>query len=492
MTDDHQHILQILIYSSLLTPVVGAILIFLFSRYRGLIELLFVTTSVALLALTIAVVYQGNDVFNHSVILVNLIGSIPVAFHIEPLGILYACVASGLWLVTTIYAIGYMNANHEKHLARFYICFCLAMSAVMGIAYSSNLLTLFIFYELLTLSTYPLVAHKGNDAAKAGARTYLGILFGTSIGFLLIAIIWTWHTTGTLDFKAGGILDGQLPDHLLMLLFALYAFGIGKAALMPFHRWLPAAMVAPTPVSALLHAVAVVKAGVFCVLKVTVYIFGIDLLHMTGSNSPIIWVAAGTMLLASLIALQQDNLKARLAYSTVSQLAYIVLGAALATSTSIMGASLHLASHAAGKITLFFCAGAIYTATKKTLVSELDGLGRAMPFTFTAYTIAAISIIGLPPLAGSWSKWFLIDGAISADRLLVAIAFLVSTLLNIAYLMPITLNGFLKKPNSKLRGTHEAPISLVAPLCLTAALCIALFFLMPNVYDFLSFIELRQ
>ena len=490
MSDISQN-LQMYVYASMLVPVIGALLIFAGARYRGLIELLFVCTAIGLLGVTISIVNLGPEAFYQSFTLLTLVDSIPIAFHIEPLGILYACVASGLWLVTTIYAIGYMNANKEKHLARFYMCFCLAMAAVMGIAYSANLLTLFIFYELLTLSTYPLVAHKGTDDAKAGARVYLGILIGTSIGFLLMAILWTWSITGTLDFTVGGILENRLPDGLLMLLFALYAFGIGKAALMPFHRWLPSAMVAPTPVSALLHAVAVVKAGVFCVLKVTVYIFGIDVLTDTGTNSPIIWVATITMLLASLVALQQDNLKARLAYSTVSQLAYIVLGAALATSTSIIGSSLHLATHAAGKIPLFFCAGAIYTATKKTLISDMHGLGRAMPFTFAAYTIAAISIIGLPPLAGSWSKWFLIDGALSADRLIIAIAFLISTLLNIIYLMPIAINGYMLKPRHASKGIQEAPFAVVMPLCVTAGLCLVLFFLLPYVYDFLLLLNLR-
>ena len=477
--------IQIHILASLLIPLLGALLIFTFYNNRRLIEFIFVGTALVLLGVTISIVNMGSGVFNQTVVLFPIIDSIPIAFHLEPLGILYACVAAGLWLVTTIYAIGYMNANKEKHLARFYMCFCIAMMAVMGIAYAANLLTLFIFYEVLTLSTYPLVAHKGTDDAKAGARVYLGILLSTSIGFLLIAILWTWHVSGTLDFTPGGILEHKLPDTLLMLLFVLYAFGIGKAALMPFHRWLPSAMVAPTPVSALLHAVAVVKAGVFCVLKVTVYIFGIDLLHSTGANSPIIWIATATMLLASFVAIQQDNLKARLAYSTISQLAYIVLGAALATSASIMGSSLHLATHAVGKITLFFCAGAIYTATKKTLVSEMHGLGRVMPFTFAAYTIATISIIGLPPMAGSWSKWFLIDGAISADRLIIAAAFLLSTLLNIVYLVPIATNAFLLRPDGGNTTMKEAPFAVVMPLCITAALCFVLFFLLPYVYDFL-------
>ena len=474
------------IWASILVPLAGAILIYLFKNQKRIIEIIFVGTALCLLGVTVFIVNLGEEAFHRTITLFEFVESVPFAFHLEPLGILYACVASGLWLVTTIYAIGYMNANKEKHLARFYICFCIAMLAVMGIAYAANLLTLFIFYEVLTLSTYPLVAHKGTDTAKAGARVYLGILLSTSIGFLLIAILWTWSATGTLDFTPGGILEDKLPNNLLMLLFALYAFGIGKAALMPFHRWLPSAMVAPTPVSALLHAVAVVKAGVFCVLKVTVYVFGIDLLQTTGANTPIVWVATATMLLASLVAIQQDNFKARLAYSTVSQLAYIVLGAALATTTSVIGSSMHLATHAVGKITLFFCAGAIYTATKKTLVSELNGLGRTMPFTFTAYTIAAVSIIGLPPMVGSWSKWFLIDGAISADQLIIAGAFLLSTLLNIIYLVPIATNGFLLKPDDGNTKINEAPFAVVMPLCVTAALCFVMFFFMPVIYEFLS------
>ena len=473
------------IYASILAPLLGALLIFIFNRNKRLIELIFVGSALVLLFITVAIVNLGSDVFYRDVMVLNIIGSIPLAFNVEPLGILYACVASGLWLVTTIYAIGYMNANQEKHLARFYICFCIAMSAVMGIAYASNLLTLFIFYEVLTLSTYPLVAHKQTDTARSGARVYLGILLTTSIGFFLAAILWTWQATGTLDFVSGGILADQLTTTQLMVLFALYAFGIGKAALMPFHRWLPAAMVAPTPVSALLHAVAVVKAGVFCVLKIVVYVFGLELLETSDASMPIIWVATATMLLASFVAILQDNLKLRLAYSTVSQLAYIVLGAAIATSASVIGASLHLATHAVGKITLFFCAGAIYTACKKTLVSELNGMGRVMPFTFTAYTVAAISIIGLPPMAGSLSKWFLVEGAVDAGLIAIAIAYLISTILNIVYLLPIATNAFLKSSGED-STIKEAPIMVVLPLCITASLCLILFFMMPTIYEFLN------
>ncbi len=299
---------------------------------------------------------------------------ISISFEIEPLGMVFALVASSLWIVTHIYAIGYMRGNGEKKQARFFACFSFAIFATLGIAFAANLATLFVFYELLTVSTYPLVAHKENEQSKLGARTYLSILMATSIVFLLTAVIWTYVVAGRLDFVAGGIIGPELGT-LLPILLALYAFGIGKAALMPFHRWLPAAMVAPTPVSALLHAVAVVKAGVFTMLKVGVYVFGIDNLAATGASVWLMWVAAFSILVASIIALQQDNLKRRLAYSTVSQLSYITLGMSLATSMGVLGGGLHIVTHAVGKITLFMCAGAIYVATHKTDISDMRGLG---------------------------------------------------------------------------------------------------------------------
>ena len=239
---------------------------------------------------------------------------------------LFACIASGLWIINSLYSIGYMRGNQEENQTRFYIYFTIAISSSMGIAFAGNMFTLFIFYEILTLSTYPLVAHKQNSEAKSGARIYLGLLIGTSVGFQLVAIIWTYLITGTLDFTPAGILKGKIDPTLLPILLALYMFGIGKAALMPFHRWLPSAMVAPTPVSALLHAVAVVKAGVFTVLKVVIYIFGIEFLSETGASTWLIWAASFTLLAASIVAITKDNLKARLAYSTISQLSYIVLG----------------------------------------------------------------------------------------------------------------------------------------------------------------------
>jgi multicomponent Na+:H+ antiporter subunit D len=389
-----------------------------------------------------------------------------------------------------------MRGNKELHQTRFYICFAVAIASAIGIAFAGNMLTLFIFYEVLTLSTYPLVTHKGNDEARAGGRVYLGILLSTSIGFLLLAIIWTWWLTGTLDFTPGGILAGKAEGPLVVVLLVLYMFGIGKAALMPFHRWLPAAMVAPTPVSALLHAVAVVKAGVFTVMKVIVYIFGIDFLSTTGASGWLIWVAAITLTLASLVALTKDNLKARLAYSTVSQLSYVVLGAALATSMGVIGGSMQIAMHAVGKITLFFCAGAIYTAAHKTEISQMDGLGRVMPVTYGAFLVGALSIIGLPPLGGSWSKWYLMLGAADAGQIAMIVVLMISSLLNVAYLLSIVARGFFLpataagEHHAAASGIKEAPLFCLVPLCITAAGCLLLFFFADPIYRLLEPITL--
>ena len=419
---------------------------------------------------------------------------LPLRLSVEPLGMTFACVAALLWPLNSLYSIGYMRGNQEQHQTRFYICFAIAIASTIGIAFAGNLLTLFIFYEALTLSTYPLVTHKGTEEAKQAGRLYLGILVGTSIGFLLLAIVWTWVVAGTLEFAPGGILAGKIDGPLVNVLLALYMFGIGKAALMPFHRWLPAAMVAPTPVSALLHAVAVVKAGVFSVLKVIVYVFGIDFLKDTGASSWLMWVAALTVLLASFVALTKDNLKARLAYSTVSQLGYVVLGAALATSMGVIGGSMQIVMHAFGKITLFFCAGAIYTAAHKTEVSQLDGLGRAMPFTFGAFLIGALRIIGLPPLGGSWSKWYLLVGAADAEQWALMAVLLLSSLLNVAYLLPVPARGFFAAApagGATQIPIREAPLACVVPLCLTALGCLWLFFQADSLYALLAPITVR-
>ena len=424
----------------------------------------------------------------------EVVTGLRIAFQVEPLGMLFALVASSLWIVTTVYSIGYMRGHHEQNQTRFFACFAIAIFAAMGAAMAKNMFTLFFFYEVLTFSTYPLVTHHGTDTARRGGRTYLSILLFTSVSLLLLAVVWTWNVAGTLDFRPGGILADKADDSLLAVLLALYVFGTGKAAVMPFHRWLPAAMVAPTPVSALLHAVAVVKVGVFTVMKVTVYIFGTELLAETGISVWLMYMAGATVLLGSLVALTKDNLKARLAYSTISQLSYIVLGAMLANQWGVIGGSMHIAMHAFGKITLFFCAGAIYVAAHKTEISDMQGIGRRMPITLFAFFLGSLSVIGLPPFGGSWSKWYLALGAAEADKYPLIAVLMISSLLNIAYLMPVVVRGFFypAPDGPEQPEIQEAPLMCVIPLSITALSGVALFVYADVIHNWLIPVTMVQ
>lgn len=476
--------------AAVLLPLAGAAALLLLRRWPNLREAATLVSGLLLAALVIPL-WSTDPAQPLRFTLWQWMPGLSLALEMEPLGLLFATVAACLWPITSLYAIGYMRTAGEGHHTRFYTCFAIAIAATMLIAFAANGLTLFIGYEVLTLATWPLVAHKGTAEARRGARIYLITLLTTSIGLFLPALVWTYALTGTTDFRDGGILAGTATPFVLGILYALFLFGIGKAALMPFHRWLPSAMVAPTPVSALLHAVAVVKAGVFTVLKVTIYFFGMDTMRVSGAGEAMAWVAAFTIVVAALIAVREDNLKARLAYSTISQLSYIVLGAALATSDALLEGALHIVTHAAGKITLFFCAGAIYLAAHKTRVSELDGLGPQMPFTFAAFTLAAMSVIGLPPLAGSWDKLLLMEGAVEAGTPMMMGVLLVSSLLGVAYLMPIPIRAFFlpqhgapaeaDDPSGEARvgrraKIREAPLACLIPLCLTALACFFLFF----------------
>ncbi len=413
----------------------------------------------------------------------------------EPMGVLFGLLASFLWVVTTIYSIGYMRDHHETHQTRFYACFAIALASVMGAAYADNLLTLFVAYEVLSLSTLPLVMHSGTDAARRAGRVYLVILMGSSIGLFLPAVIWVEILSGTLDFAPGGVLAGTgISKTGLAVMMGLFAFGIGKAALMPLHRWLPAAMVAPTPVSALLHAVAVVKTGVFALLKIVTYTIGIDTLSTSGASDWLLPIAAFTILAASCVAFTKDNLKARLAYSTISQLSYIVMAALLATTLSVSGGALHIVMHAFGKITLFFCAGAILVAAHKDKISDMDGLGRRMPITFAAFAIGAVGIIGLPPVGGSWSKLMIAGGAMDSG-VFWALVLMLSTLLNIAYLLPIPIRAFFKPDPGVAPGAasplEEASAPMRWALSLTAAISVLLFFYPAPLVDLLALIQWR-
>ncbi len=456
---------------ALLLPVLAAVSCLLLGGGLGRPNLRDIATPL-IGACTFAAVWRlAGDVLaggRPELVLFEVLPGVELAFQVEPLGLLYGLVASGLWIVTSIYAVGYMRGHHEQNQTRFFTFFALSIFAALGIAFASNLFTLFLFYEALTLLTFPLVTHHGTDEARRAGRVYLGILLFTSISFLLFAILFTWRLTGTIEFTPGGILGAETSSGMVTVLLLLYAFGAGKAALMPFHRWLPNAMVAPTPVSALLHAVAVVKAGVFAILKIVVYVFGLDLLRGSDASLSLMTIASFTMLMAAVIAIRQDNLKARLAYSTISQLAYIVLGAAMAT-------------------------------THKKKVSELDGLGRTMPWTFAAFFLASLSIIGIPPLGGSWAKWYLMVGALETGFAWQA-AFLgvlmLSSLLAVFYLMPVVVRGFFAAspsagPSGSAGGDRkpiaEAPFLCVAPLVLTALLSLALFFVAGDLASLLHF-----
>ncbi|MGF1605319.1 MAG: monovalent cation/H+ antiporter subunit D family protein [Rhodothalassiaceae bacterium] len=469
---------------ALAIPLLGGLGILAAGRWPNLREAVTLVTA-TILAVTvwslIPRVMAGETI---AMELLPLFEGVSLRFEAEPLGMLFAALASGLWIVNSLYSIGYMRGNKEHDQTRFYLFFAIALFAAQGVAFAGNMLTLFLFYEVLTVSTYPLVTHKGDAKSVRSARLYMGYLLATSIGLLLPAIIWTYAATGTLDFQPGGIVQGHVAGPLLGVLLALYVFGIGKAAVMPVHRWLPAAMVAPTPVSALLHAVAVVKAGVFSVIKVIVYIFGPGYLASQGVHDWMIWIAGFTIVAASLVALQQTNMKRMLAYSTISQLSYIVMAAAVLAPLSIIGAAVHVVAHACAKITLFFAAGAIYTASKKSELPQMNGIGRRMPITMTAFFIGALSMIGVPPTAGFVSKWYMLGGAFQAEQFVVVGVLIGSTVLNAAYFLPVVVRAFFREEDVAPKKDHgEAPLPAVIALSVTAGLTVLLFVFNQPVID---------
>jgi len=459
-------------------PLFGALAILAFGRWPNLREAVSLTTATLTFGYVVSLWEVVRSGVQPEYILGEVIPGIELGLRVEPLGMVFALVASFLWIVTTLYAIGYMRGHHEENQTRFFFFFAVAIAGALGVAFSANLFTLFAFYEILTLCTFPLVTHHGTPEAKKAGRIYLGVLLTTSIGFQLFAIIWTSQLAGTVEFRPGGILAGTASPGTLSVILVLFVFGVGKAALMPFHRWLPAAMVAPTPVSALLHAVAVVKAGVFTILKVSVYVFGLDVLSTLPSARWLAWIAAATIILGSLVAFTKDNLKARLAYSTISQLSYIVLGALLANEFGIIGGGMHIAMHAFGKITLFFAAGAVLVVAHETDISRMSGLGRSMPITFGAFFVGALSIIGVPPAGGSWSKWYLAMGTLEAGQIGLLVVLMVSSLLSLVYLLEIPARAFFGKPpedSHQHEGFHEAPWPSVVAMIVTATATVGLF-----------------
>jgi multicomponent Na+:H+ antiporter subunit D len=408
----------------------------------------------------------------------EVIPGVAIKFRVDALGMLFALVSSSLWIITSAYSIGYMRGLKEHSQTRYFCFFAFALSATIGVAFSANLLTLYLFYEMLSFATYPLVTHHQDPEARSSGRKYLLYIVGTSIGFVLPAMLIAYNLAGTLEFGRQGFLAGTGSKPLMALLLVLLVFGFAKAAIMPLHSWLPAAMVAPTPVSALLHAVAVVKVGVFSVVRVLTGVFGTEQLLALNFSPFILLAASVTILVGSFIALSQDNLKRLLAFSTIAQLSYIVLGVGLLSPKGMTGGMLHIAMHAFGKITLFFCAGAIFVATGKKNISEMVGIGRRMPVTMAAFFIASLSIIGLPPCGGFISKWYLVLGSLEAHQMPILFVLLFSSLLNAAYFMPFVYKAFFCAPHEAMfRNTvEEAPAFCVVPLVITALISIILLF----------------
>jgi multicomponent Na+:H+ antiporter subunit D len=395
-----------------------------------------------------------------------------ISFRADSLGMFFALVSSTLWVLTTIYAIGYMRGKREQ--VRFFGFFALCVSTTVGISFAENLLTLFLFYEVLTLCTYPLVIHDETPAALRAGRKYLAYTLGGG-ALILLGMVLVQHLAGSLTFSQAGVFSTGAGGPALAATFFVLVAGFGiKAAIMPLHGWLPTAMVAPTPVSALLHAVAVVKAGVFGLLRVIYNLFGVDLLAVLGYTAWLAAFAAFTIVAGSLMALAQDNLKRRLAYSTISQLSYIVLAASLLTPFAALAAVAHIANQAFAKITMFFVAGAIQQTTGKTHIHELAGIGRLMPWTMSAFTVAALSFIGVPLLAGFVTKWYLSLGALEAGAPWFVALMVASSLLNAAYWLPILHMAWFRAPGAGEPRAREAELLLLAPTLISAAYVVLL------------------
>jgi multicomponent Na+:H+ antiporter subunit D len=459
--------------AAVLVPLLAAVLILLSRNRPNLREawtLLAAPLMIgAVLALVPAVV-AGDTPELHVLALTD---GIDVVLRADSAGIVFALMASVLWLLTSFYSIGYVRTLDEHRQTRYFTSFAVCMGSVGGLALAADLFTFFVFYELLTVATYPLVAHKDTPAALAAGRRYLAYLFTGGIA-LLFALAFLQQRAGTLEFRPGGFAAGVLSSGEVTAVFVLLAIGFGtKAAVMPLHAWLPSAMIAPTPVSALLHAVAVVKAGVFGFVRGIGYVLGPEALAAITATDVLTALAGATIVIASVVALRQDNLKRRLAFSTVAHLSYIVLGLSLLSTSAWDGAMYHLVNHAALKITLFFCAGALYAHAHLERVSQLDGIGRSMPFTMGAFAVASLGLAGLPPMGGFVSKMFLVAGAVDAGQPMYAAILLASSVLTAAYLFPIVYRAFfVAAPEGSVRG--EATPAMVVPLTVTAALSLLL------------------
>jgi multicomponent Na+:H+ antiporter subunit D len=430
---------------------------------------------------------------------VPLVPGIDFVLHADALSLLFVNLSAVLWLATTVYAIGYLEDSPNR--SRFFGYFSLCVTATVGLAMAGNLLTFLVFYEALTLTTYPLVVHRGTEIARRAGRSYLAYtLFG---GILVLAgTIWLYSLTGTLEFVDHGFVDGLgIDPGVLRTIFVLLIFGVGvKAALVPMHGWLPQAMVAPAPVSALLHAVAVVKAGAFGVVRIVYDVFGVEFAASLGVTLPLAVLASVTIVYGSVRALFQDDLKRRLAFSTVSQVSYITLGVAIAGPIASIGGLVHLVHQGFMKITLFFCAGNFAETLGIHKVSEMRGVGRRMPWTMAAFTLAAFAMIGVPPTVGFVSKWYLGLGALEVGQGWVVIVLAGSSILNAAYFLPILRTAWFDAPpehwpHERSYGGKETAWALLLPPLFTAfaGLAWGLFASMPGTpLDWVQLVAARK
>ena len=469
--------LNLLPVVAIAVPLLASVLILLVGRYENIREGVTITAAVAMLGAVLAMlpsVLSGNQI---AISLLPMLPGGDFALRVDAFGMVFALTSAVLWLLNSFYAIGYMRAQREHAQTRFYFCFAVAIAAAVGIAFSENLLTLFMFYEILTIITYPLVVHIGTPEAMKAGRKYLAYLLIGGV-FLLAALVLTYILTGTTTFVPGGFLAGSGSAIVLQVLFLLFMVGFVKAAWMPLHGWLPAAMIAPTPVSAFLHAVAVVTAGVFGIVRIAGWVYGMDLMASLGLGTLLALIASFTIITASLFALTEDNLKLRLAYSTVSQLSYVLLGVSMLSVAGMTGAMVHIPIHAFLKITLFFVAGAVIVSTGKEYISEMKGIGRNMPVTALMFAAAAIGICGLPPLSGIISKIYLAIGAVEGGMPVLLLVLIASAVLNAAYFFPVIYTMMLERPDDEvsLVTVSEPPLIMLIPIILTVAISILIFF----------------
>lgn len=458
-------------------PLFGSLVVMTMKNHPNLREFISSCSSILLFLIVLSFIpaLKAGQTLVYPVF--HLLPGLSITLRADGFSMIFALVASSLWTIAVFYSMGYMRAHDEPCQTRFNACFALAIFGAIGVAFSDNLFTLYLFYEIVSICTYPLVAHHQDAEGYSGGRKYIIYLTTTAKMFLLPALILIYVLVGNLDFPhniSTGMFPADTPSWIIVMLYCFCILGFAKNGIMPLHHWLPGAMVAPTPVSALLHAVAVVKVGVFCTTRAMLYVFGVDTMSMLNLGIPTAYFVGFTIIMASVIALSKDNLKARLAYSTVSQLSYIILGVALLTPAGIDGGLIHIVNHGFSKITLFFCAGAIYIAAHKKYISEMSGLGRSMPFTFGAFAVASLSMIGAPPVAGFVTKWYLLVGAMEAHQVGILLILITSTVLNVGYFAPVTYKAFFgKRPEGEVEeGIKEAPLSMLIPILIAVTISV--------------------